>query len=107
MMATKETPKSEPMRNWYVPWKAIGFVVIRARSAKEAVEQANEAFGIRELAEVEYETVESLVYDPRYGPGVEVTDEPTTAGGYWRCGDCPAEAPHSHLAEAVSSGTSE
>lgn len=71
--------EGEEMRNYYVPWQALGSVVVRAHDEEEAVELANERFGMRELALLEDEgAVDDLTFDHKWGPGVEETDDPET-----------------------------
>jgi hypothetical protein len=63
-------------RNYYVPFQAIGSVIVRAHDEDEAEELANELFGEREL--VEADAFEDLTFNHKWGPGIEETTDPIT-----------------------------
>jgi hypothetical protein len=68
-------------RTYYVPWQAIGSVVVKAHDEEEAVDLANERFGIRQLAVLEERgnlVVDDLTFNHKWGPGVEETDDAET-----------------------------
>ena len=67
----------EELRNYYVPFQAIGGVVVRAKDEEEAKELANERWGAVELARGGH--IEDLAFDHKWGPGVEETKDPETA----------------------------
>jgi hypothetical protein len=68
-----ETPQK---KRYYVPFRATGAVIVEAEDEDEAVDIANQEFGILQLEKVG--AIEDLEYAYRYGPDVEETDEAPT-----------------------------
>lgn len=84
--------------NYRLRFVAVGEVVIRARSADEAKELANQDYGLRELAEVD-QTVEDLEFTTVWDSLLAATEMPTTAvpADLQNPCDCGARAPHNHI----------
>ncbi len=76
--APEDDQNAGPEHRYYVAFRATGSVVVLAHSPEEAEEQANEHFGMPELAVLDGEAVEDLEYGYRYGPETEVTEEALT-----------------------------
>ncbi|MFI5418109.1 MAG: hypothetical protein ACHQ2Y_04335 [Candidatus Lutacidiplasmatales archaeon] len=62
-----------PTRLYYVPFQALGGVVVRATCDEEAVDLANERFGADEL--VRADAFQEVVFNHKWGPGVDEEDE--------------------------------
>jgi len=93
--ATTESDREE-RRNYYVPFQIVGGVVIRARDEDEAEELANQLLDEGAAVEV---GCEDLTFNHKWGPGIEATDDPTTAipGGPCDTEGCDVSAPHDHV----------